>query len=336
MITISFLGDISLNDDYNPLYNKGVNPFTEIEKHLVKSDFVVGNLECLAKGPAENELKKPRLKTNIDTLNLLKSLHLKLVSLAHNHIYDNLEEGLTNTIQFLNSENIEYIGASSNRSDNNYKRIIEIKGKRFCFLNYVTDDTNPNVPENSNVYLSKYNKEKIIADIKSVRPNCDYLILLLHWGGRVEGGAYPDFHQLTDGNEFIDANVDLIIGHHSHVFQPHSKYKDKYIFYSLGNFCFSDIHFENKKYDFSQPDFRRAAIINVTFGESAPKAEIVPIINTNLHITLSDKANRIFQYRQFLFSAFLQFYVIWSMYFFYFKNIRPYIRAAKNKILKFI
>ena len=36
----------------------------------------------------------------------------------------------------------------------------------------------------------------------------------------------------------IDEGADLVIGHHPHVLQGVEKYKDKYIAYSLGNFCF--------------------------------------------------------------------------------------------------
>ncbi|GIW66594.1 MAG: hypothetical protein KatS3mg095_0492 [Candidatus Parcubacteria bacterium] len=36
----------------------------------------------------------------------------------------------------------------------------------------------------------------------------------------------------------IDSGADLVIGHHPHVIQNIEKYKDKYIFYSLGNFIF--------------------------------------------------------------------------------------------------
>ena len=40
---------------------------------------------------------------------------------------------------------------------------------------------------------------------------------------------------------FIDAGADIVIGHHPHVVQPMEIYKDKYIFYSLGNFVFDQV-----------------------------------------------------------------------------------------------
>jgi hypothetical protein len=40
------------------------------------------------------------------------------------------------------------------------------------------------------------------------------------------------------GHTFVDAGADLVIGAHPHVVQPIEVYKDKAIFYSLGNFIF--------------------------------------------------------------------------------------------------
>ena len=42
---------------------------------------------------------------------------------------------------------------------------------------------------------------------------------------------------------FIDAGVDIILGHHSHVFQSIEHYQGKAIAYSLGNFIF-DMEYE--------------------------------------------------------------------------------------------
>ena len=57
-------------------------------------------------------LKKPRLKTKLETLNYLKDINYGLACLANNHFYDNLEEGFQETINFLTNNNINYIGAS--------------------------------------------------------------------------------------------------------------------------------------------------------------------------------------------------------------------------------
>jgi len=114
-VKISFLGDISFNNQYIELYNRGINPFKEVAPYLFASDFVVGNLECtVSNNSGENKLKKPRLKTNLQTLNFLNYLNLHYVTLANNHVYDNLDKGLKMAIEFLNNDKISYTGVGYN------------------------------------------------------------------------------------------------------------------------------------------------------------------------------------------------------------------------------
>ena len=124
--------------------------------------------------------------------------------------------------------------------------IISENGVTIGLLNYVTQDTNPNLPENAGICLNMFDEHKAEQDILSLKPKVDHVVVLLHWGGRVEGGMFPDFDQPGIARQLIDCGADLIIGHHSHTFQPVEVYKGKHIFYSLGNFCFSDFTFEGK------------------------------------------------------------------------------------------
>ena len=247
LITIYFLGDISLNDNYIKLYERGERPFEEIGKILAKSDLVVGNLECFSESEqGENLLKRPRLKTKLETLNYLKDINLGLVSLANNHFYDNLEEGFQKTINFLTSHNINYIG-SSLCGNEEIPFIFEKNGIRVAILNYVSNDTNPNLPDDAIVKPNWFYLKKVEKDIAKFRNEVDYIVVYPHWGGRMEGAILPDRELIPIAHKIIDAGADLIIGHHSHTIQPFEVYKGKYIFYSLGNFCFSDHKFEDKE-----------------------------------------------------------------------------------------
>ena len=232
-----FLGDISLNGNYIQKNIENNNPFFV---DFSDSDYVVGNIECLAKGDGENLLKKPRLKTSKATLSLLKNINLNVGLLAHNHVYDNLRKGFDDTIDFFVENNIKYLGASIESSLVEEPVILKNNDTSVCLLNYVTRDTNPNLPDDADVYLNWFDEEKVLADIKKYKYICDYVVLLLHWGGKMEGAMLPNFDQDGLAHRLVDAGADLIVGNHSHTIQPYEIYKNKYIFYSLGNFCFSD------------------------------------------------------------------------------------------------
>ena len=339
---ISFLGDISLNDRYNELYLEGKNPFEGISQITKKSSLVIGNLESISKGKDSeiNPLKRPLLSTNEETLNYLNDININLVCLANNHIYDYLVDGYNKTINFLNSNNIIYIGATSLK-ENRIKPIIkEIDDIKFCFLNYVTLDTNPNLPEDSKIIVNIFDKDQVIKYIKEYKQIVDQVIVLLHWGGNTENGYYPDLNQTEIARDLINNGADLIVGHHSHTFQAYECYKGKYIFYSLGNFCFSDIYNDNQLYTRLSNRQCKSIILEIDFiKDDNYLVNIVPISNINGYIKKSNKKLRLLQSytRNYIFKFLKRSKILWSVYYLKLKKIDPiidYIFVQRGSIKK--
>ena len=332
---INFIGDIALNGQYMDLHRKGVNPFDTISVLSKSSAYVVGNLECLAKGDnGQNLLKKPRLTTNLETLEFLNRIKAKVVSLSQNHIYDHLESGFFKTTNFLEQHNIDYLGAGYCPEQSSKPFILRNKNIKIGFLNYVSLDTNPNLPIDAKVYLNFFEIEKVYSDIKKLSPRVDHVVLLLHWGGRVEGGMYPDYAQPVEAKSLIDAGADLIIGHHSHTFQPYEVYKGKYIFYSLGNFCFSDFHFEGEKHVI--PDRSRiTGIVSISFGKQDYKVDICFYKNMLSYF----KPLKIYHWRVFFRNIinkhFLSHLFFWRLYFFSKQYILPVYLFLIRKDISF-
>ena len=325
-INIFFLGDISLNDRYNNYFDKGLKPFEKVKDHLTNSDFVIGNLECMSRGEdGENLLKKPRLKTDTQTLEFLKDFNLSIATLAHNHIYDNLESGFTNTIKKLNDLNIQYLGAGYSEDEAQKPLIIERNGIKIAYINYVTSDTNPNIPKDANIYLNDFSIDRIIEDIIELKKIVDYVVCLFHWGGKVENGMYPDFNQPKIAYKIIDSGADLIIGHHSHTLQPYEVYKGKYIFYSLGNFCFSDIYSDDKLHEIDRESGCQSIILNIEFYKKNYKTSIQHIENGNGFILLnnSNKIKKEYNFRNKIFKIIKTKKYLWKIYWIKHKHYNP-------------
>ncbi|MES2590516.1 MAG: CapA family protein [Bacteroidota bacterium] len=332
-ISVSFVGDISFNDAYIEYYQNGINPFVNIQPLLRSKDYVIGNLECMAKGEeGENLLRKPRLTTTVETLNYLNMLNVNVVSLAQNHVYDHLKDGFVKTTSFLKDNNISYLGASLTKTDVEKPLIISKEGINIGLLNYVTQDTNPNLPIAAEVYLNFFTIEKVIHEVKELKKKVDHVVLLLHWGGRVEGGAFPDFDQPELAKKLVDAGADLIIGHHSHTLQPFEIYKNKYIFYSLGNFCFSDYVFDGKTNPI--PDSQNiSTIVSVFFQKTTYKIDFNFFINQKTsfsELNYLSKLKRRNSYLKILF----KYNYLWRSYFFYKRRMLPFVIFMKRKDLK--
>ena len=343
MLQISFLGDISFNNCYNEFYKTKTNPFKDIELELLKSHLNIGNLECLAIGDfGENILKHPRLGTQQNTLNLLKHLKLGAVTLAHNHVYDNLKDGFEKTIQSLKSQNIKFLGAALDKGASDKELVIEDNGIKLGLLNYVNKDTNPKMPENAEVFLNYFEIEKAISDIIKFKNKVDHVILLLHWGGRVEEGFYPDFNQPKIARRLIDAGADLIVGGHSHTVQPYEVYNGKHIFYSLGNFCFDDIIQDKEVFEIGRYRKRKTIIPRVSFIKDSYSLEVSHAKNNKGFIKLNNGPliKLKMQWRNLLFKVVRQNPLLWKFYFWHLKKIVPikmfFIEANEGVFKKII
>jgi poly-gamma-glutamate synthesis protein (capsule biosynthesis protein) len=91
-------------------------------------------------------------------------------------------------------------------------------------------------PERNFDSCVKYERdaEYVISTVQKIKNKSDYIILSIHWGE--EYLDYPDSLQVELAHRFCNAGIDIIFGHHTHVFQGVERYGKSVIFYGLGNF----------------------------------------------------------------------------------------------------
>lgn len=333
MIKINVVGDISLNNIYEDLSHKGQSPFEAVKNIFIDADFNIGNLECLSDDSGhENKLKKPRLKTSPNTLDLLSELKFNALNLAHNHIYDACDAGIACTCNKLSDLSIDYFGYSQDKTDP-FIKTFSVGGKCISIISAVHKDTNPRIPENSGISIPYYDADKIKEHIKCAKQRNSFVIVYLHWGGRTEEGFMPDWYEIKDSRSFIESGADIVIGGHSHTVQPFEKYKGKYIFYSIGNFCFDDIHSDGVLYPIGRYRKRRGIIVSINICEKNDKCEvkIIPIKNKSAYIYF----NPIYKIRIFIrniaFSILKHSYLLWKINFILFRKLSPlWIYAIEN------
>jgi hypothetical protein len=317
---ISFVGDISLNNNYIDMARKGEKPFRFINELLNKSDFVVGNLECIAEGKRTSNLPLPVLKTAVDTLEYLNDIPVSVVSLAANHVGDNYEEGFDATIDFLDKNGIIYLGASYDPKLAQKPVILEKDGITVGLLNYIGNDFKNPVPKDFKVHLNTYNQKKIIDDVRKLKLEVRFVVLLFHWGVRVEEGLFPDWYQMQDAKLFIESGADLIIGHHSHTIQPYDIFSGKYVFYSLGNFCFSNVKYDKKTLYLDKRRAYDGRIVEVNFAAKKYEVQYVHFKNRNGFLCPMRLIPLKYKFNQHIFQL-IKMRAFWKLYFFLHKRI---------------
>ncbi len=78
--------------------------------------------------------------------------------------------------------------------------------------------------------------KRIINEIRELRKNDDQtaIIVSVHWGD--EFAVYPSNAQTKLAHKMIECGANVILGHHSHVYQGIEEYKNGLIIYGQGNF----------------------------------------------------------------------------------------------------
>ncbi len=236
-----FTGDLMLGGDFlKKKVNKG-NFNKSLFEQLKEANYIISNFENnIGKTDDLRQDKDSHFYCSLRTIDSYIDLFpSSIFCLGNNHINDFGKNGFINSINYLNSYGIKHLGAGFIQDA---KRPLIIQNK-FIFLNFSTHKkwVNSIIASEKNIGIMEYNLNKIEKIIKSINLKNKFLIVLLHWG--YEYIILPSFKQRIIAHKLIDLGVDLIIGTHPHIIQPFEKYKDKYIFYSLGNYFFPNFYY---------------------------------------------------------------------------------------------
>lgn len=240
--------------------NPKCTPFLEM---LKDADVTFANLECtLSKPIHEPDIAKDLALIGFD-----------VVSLNH-HSFEFGYVGLFNTMRALDDAHIKHVGAGKNLKEAMRTEIFELNGKKIGFLGFSSNFRAGTeafvfkaglasihlIPSIDFEILAAYQNlpqvtvrirvdeasTKIVTDrIRDAKKNVDFLVVGIHWGMSVKSldEEVQEF-QPSLAHAMIDAGADIIVGHHSHRTHGVEIYKDRPIFYSLGNLIFPTKSFE--------------------------------------------------------------------------------------------
>jgi poly-gamma-glutamate synthesis protein (capsule biosynthesis protein) len=249
-IKIILVGDIMLDRGVKFMIEKEEDrdfrfPFLKVVDYLKEADIVFGNLEGVIsdKGIKAGSIYSFRVDPKV--IEGLSFASFNVLSLANNHALDYTRAALEDCLVKLSNAEIDYVGAGFNEKEAYSPLIKEVNGStgfsavKVAFLAYTNlgPETWKAAGENSGIaWISENNFETIKEDVKLAKEKADILIVSLHAGEEYQ--KKPTQFQIEFSKMAIEAGADLIVGHHPHIIQKNEKYKNGYIFYSLGNFIF--------------------------------------------------------------------------------------------------
>jgi poly-gamma-glutamate synthesis protein (capsule biosynthesis protein) len=256
---VTFTGDISITGSFADKVASNSEIFSDtFLSDLKKADFVVGNLE----GPTTNSKNifnyNTPLKSPVNTINYLHQRNISVFNLANNHILDFGELGLKKTLAKIKVEDCASFGAALTKEKSISPEIIHKNGISIALFG-ITKCT-PTKINNAQLFSSDHHLT-LKKQLKSYKNKVDFMIVNFHGGEEFSLYPSPVKRKFLKKIAALE-EVNCVIAHHSHTLQGYEKYKNTYIFYSLGNFIF-DIP-NHKPY----PETNNSALLNLYFTKS--------------------------------------------------------------------
>jgi poly-gamma-glutamate capsule biosynthesis protein CapA/YwtB (metallophosphatase superfamily) len=242
-VTVIGVGDMMMGSNYPNDYslppNDGLQLMKEVEPILKNADVTFGNLEgvLLNKGGIAKTCRDPKVcyvfRSPEKYVQNLVNAGFDVMSLANNHSGDFGDLGKKNSIKTLEDAGILQAGQVTKPYV-----IFEKQGIKYGMAAFAPNTGCANI---NDILEAK----RIIARLDSTT---DIVIVSFHGGaegpqhehvprkkeifyGENRGDVYQFAHQL------IDAGADIVLGHGPHVTRAVEVYKNKFIAYSMGNFC---------------------------------------------------------------------------------------------------
>jgi len=197
----------------------------------------------------------------------LKKYGFTAFNLANNHSYDMGSKNVVFTRDLLTKNNLGWFGDELNEGQAYTFQTTTTAGIKIAFLGL------------HNTY-HKLDLKKVSEALAAAKSSADYVIVNVHWGE--EYWTNSNAKQQNLAHWLIDNGADAIIGHHPHVIQEIEIYKDRPIFYSLGNFIFDQY--------FSVPTQNGLGVTLVLSEGKIKQAEVVPFVGVNSQLNpMSDQ-----------------------------------------------
>lgn len=200
----------------------------------------------------------------------IKGRGIDIVTIANNHLMDFGVDGLRETMDSLSAADLKFVGGGMNLDESCRRVILEHDGLKVAYLGMTTTLANssaagrhrpgaapvrvvtrylidpatlqetPGMSPHAETISLEEDVRYLCDRIRNAAQEADLVIVAAHWGVPYGWAASTQSeiagYQRPLAHAMIDAGASAIIGHHPHILQGVEFYRDRPIFYSLGNF----------------------------------------------------------------------------------------------------
>jgi poly-gamma-glutamate synthesis protein (capsule biosynthesis protein) len=214
--------------------------YTEIKSIVRAADIAFVNQETVLAGERFGYSGYPQFNTPQEAGLALINAGFNVVNHATNHIMDKGEKAVFATMDFWDKyPKVTILGVHRSQEERDKQIIIKKNNIKVGFLSYTYGTNGIPVPKDKPFLVSLIDVKIMAKEIDALRPNCDLLVVSMHWGE--EYRHTPTAEQKRLAQFLADHQVDVIVGHHPHVLEGTVTLTGKngnetFCIYSLGNF----------------------------------------------------------------------------------------------------
>lgn len=221
-------GKYNFDDAYKP-----------IENYIKGNDLAIINQETIVTDVVAPS-SYPTFASPKAVADKVKSLGFNVVSMCNNHVLDQGEEGIQDSLKYWDSLGIVHYGMYADQADCDNIKTMQVNGIKFAFVGYMEHTNGLSLPSGSKAtYITLDQEDKVREQIQKADKLADVVVVSCHYGTEITNELNAQQQTLTP--KLVEWGADLIIGTQAHALST-CEYIDKadgtkaFVFYGLGNF----------------------------------------------------------------------------------------------------
>jgi poly-gamma-glutamate capsule biosynthesis protein CapA/YwtB (metallophosphatase superfamily) len=249
MIALGLVGDVMLGrgvDEALKDYRRSEKLWGDTLSVLEAADLRVINLECAItthENPWSRTPKTFHFRADPSrAVRVLRAARIDACSLANNHTLDFEEEGLLDTLEYLDGAGIRYAGAGRDLEEAARPAILGGPDPEKVALLAFTDNEPAfaaGVGRPGTNYLPTSLEPEVLDRVEAAiagarEAGADTILFSNHWGPNMVERPRDIFRRFA--RSVVDRGADVYYGHSAHVFQGVEVYRGKPILYDTGDF----------------------------------------------------------------------------------------------------
>jgi capsule synthesis protein PGA_cap len=231
-------GDVNVDPNYIPNFQTYGYQYawSGLGGLFQRDDLTIVNLECAVSNEGTAVPKEFNFRGDPAALPVMRAAGVEVANLGNNHSQDFGPDALIDSRANLLANDIAPVGAGADAKEAHRPALFDLNGWRVAVIGFggvvptpdwIAGPGHPGMADGDDI-------PSMVAAVKAADEVADIVIVMIHWG--VELDTQPRAEDVERAHAMIDAGADAIFGGHSHRLNPMGTYRERPIFWSLGNF----------------------------------------------------------------------------------------------------